>query len=141
MAKWHRAGKEGRALRTTPASGKGPDATANEWGLMQPAADFFEKRAVRGPFRVPQARRGVDGGRQAQTLELGPERVIVGMGKVAALDKHGPDKGAAEARHLGHPLQLLQGEVHVLEWHHGGSKEPVRRSHAEIGDPVVVRPR
>src|SRR5215831_20705598 len=108
MAEWHRSGKEGRPLRAAPASGKGPDATADEWGLMQPAADFFEKRAMRGPFRVPQARRGVDGGRQAQTLQLCPERVVVRMGKVAALNKHGPDKGTAEARHLGHPLQLLQ---------------------------------
>src|SRR5215467_3399468 len=110
MAEWHRSGKEGCPLRATPASGKGPDATANEWGLMQPAADFFEKRAVRGPFRVPQARRGVDGGRQAQTLELGPEWVVVGMGKVVALNKHRPEKGAAEAGDLGYPLQLLQGE-------------------------------
>src|SRR5262245_52093981 len=97
MAERHCAGKEGCALRSAPASGKGPDATRNERSLMEPTADFFEKRAVRGPLRVPQAGRGVDGGRQAQTLQLRPERVIVGMGKVAALDKHGPDKGATEA--------------------------------------------
>src|SRR6266581_5782955 len=85
MAERHRAGKESGPLRATPASGKGPDATANERGLMEPAPDFFDERPVRGPLRVPQARRRVDGGRQAQTLQLGPEWVVVGMGKVAAL--------------------------------------------------------
>ena len=46
MAERHRTGKEGGPLRTTPASGKGPGATANERGLMEPASDFFDKRAV-----------------------------------------------------------------------------------------------
>src|SRR5262249_22955429 len=108
------------------------DATANERGLMEPAPDFFEKRAVRGPLRVPQAWCGMDGGRQAQALQLGPERVVVGMGKVATLQKHRPEKSAAEAGDLCHPLQLLQGEVYILERHHGGGKESVRRGLAEI---------
>src|SRR2546430_8938394 len=106
MAERHRAGKEGGPLRATPATGKGPDTTANERGLMEPAPDFFDKRAVRSPLRVPQARRGVDSGRQAQALQLGPERVVVGMGKVAALKKHGPEHGAAEAGDRGHAPQL-----------------------------------
>src|SRR5438309_9093401 len=115
MSERHCSGKEGCPLQATPSASKGPDATTNEWRLMEPTPYFFEKRAVGGPFRVPQARRGVDGGRQAQALQLCPERVVVGMGKVTALDKHGSDKGAAEAGDPGHPLQLLQGEVHVLE--------------------------
>src|SRR5678816_119591 len=118
MAERHRAGKEGCPLQATPSTSKGPDATANERRLMEPAPYFFEKRTVGGPLRVPQARRGVDGGRHTQALQLRPERVVVGMGKVAALNKHGPEKGAAEAGDLSHPLQLLQGEVHVLERHH-----------------------
>src|SRR5438093_3249138 len=109
MSERHCSGKEGCPLQATPSASKGPYTTANERRLMEPAPDFFEKRAVGGPLRVPQAWRGVDGGCHTQALQLCPEWVVVGMGKVTALDKHRPDKGAAEAGDPGHPLQLLQG--------------------------------
>src|SRR5262245_42180394 len=66
--------------------------------LRQPVLDLLEERTVRGPFRIPQARRGVHGGDQPRARELRPQRVIARMGEIAPLDEHGPQEGGAKAR-------------------------------------------
>ena len=79
-------------------------------GLVQPVTYFFKIRAMGRPLRVPQARRRVHGSRQSQALQFRPQRVVVGMGEVAILDKHRPDKRPAETGYFSDPLKFLKGE-------------------------------
>ncbi len=76
--------------------------------------------------------------RDAEPLQFGPQRVVVGMVQIAVFDEHRPDEDGAERRHARDPLQFLQREIHVLQWQYRGGEQPVWRRLAEIGDPVVV---
>src|SRR5277367_5445100 len=61
------------------------------------------------------------------------------MVQITILDECGSDEDTAEAWNFGNPMQLLKGEVHVLQRNHRRGEKPVRCRLAEIGYPVVVR--
>jgi hypothetical protein len=66
------AGERRRLACAAAAAGKRP--AASTWGdrLDEPILDLLEKRAVRGPFGVPQPRRCVHRRRNPEPLQFGP---------------------------------------------------------------------
>src|SRR3989441_8520655 len=83
----------------------------------------------------------VEADRHAEALELGPERVVVRVMPVAAVDRvraheHGPEP---ELRHGA--ARLGDGRVDVVRREHGGAEQPRRVLGAEVGEPLVVRAR
>src|ERR1700731_1392817 len=83
----------------------------------------------------------MDGQSSTETLQLCPQRIIVRMREVVALDKHRANERASEARHLSGTTQLFNRMVHVLNRNHRRREESVGRRLTEIGDPVVISTR
>src|ERR1043166_141340 len=63
------------------------------------------------------------------------------MGEIIPLDKRGPDKSPTKAWDLCNTIKLLDGKLHVLQWQHRSGKEPLWGRLAQVGNPIVVRPR
>ena len=138
MTKRRRTREGGCLAGTAAAAGKRPAAAARRDRLNKPVLDLFDKRAVRGPFRVPQPRRRMHCRCDPEALQFGPERVIIGVIEIAVFDEHRPDEDRSDRLDPRHTLQFLEREIHVLQRQYGGGEQPLRRHLAEIGDPVVV---
>src|SRR5208283_5852601 len=124
--------------RTAAARGWASAGSEKAAALSEPGLHLLDKRPMRGPFRIPQTRCGMDRGRDTQAFQFRPQRLVVRMIQVAILDERGPDEGSAEALDLGDPMQLFESEIHVLQREHCRGKKPVGRRLAEIRDPIVV---
>src|SRR5271169_883883 len=80
----------------------------------------------------------MDRGRNSKSFQLRPQWFVVRMVQVAILNEYGPNESPAEAINLVDPMQLLQGEVDVLEGKDRCREQAVRRCTAKVSDPVVV---
>src|SRR5689334_1561742 len=107
MPQRSRGGEERVSVRSAAAARKGPAATSRNSGLGEAILDLFEEWSVRGPFPVPETRCRMDGRGHTQALQLGPQRIVEGMRKIAALDKHRAQKSRAKTRDRRDPPQLL----------------------------------
>src|SRR6185503_15155189 len=97
MAQGGGGGEERRARRAIAAAAEWAATARHDRRLRQSVLDLLEERTVRGPLRIPQARRGVYGRDQSGAFKLRPQGVVARMREIAALDEHRPQEGAAEA--------------------------------------------
>src|SRR5215472_5850548 len=72
MTERRRACKRCRLTGTAAAAGKRSAASTRRDRLHEPVLDLFEKRTVRGPFRVPQPRRRMHRRCDPEPLQFGP---------------------------------------------------------------------
>ena len=80
----------------------------------------------------------VDENQAAQLLRLGPERVKLGIGQFLAVHA-AADRRAAQPELLHRVIELLGGEVRVLQRDRGKGDEAVRLRRAQRGELLVLQ--
>ena len=85
---------------------------------LQVRGDALDERAGARPFGIRAARRRVHAGRDVARLERGPDGVVRGMVRVAAVLEDRTDERGPEAA-LRHALELAHGEARCLHRQHG----------------------
>ena len=100
---------------------------------------LVEEPVAREPARPLQLDRAlrVDEHEDAQRLGLGPEGVELRVAQLEALDT-AAEAGAAQAVALDALLELLGGEVRMLERHAREGDEPVGLGRADLGERLVL---
>ena len=79
----------------------------------------------------------MDENQRAQFLGFGPERIEPGGGEFLTIYA-GPQRRASEAQFLDAFLQLLGGQIGILQGHGGESYEPIRLFGAQFGEHFVL---
>ena len=80
----------------------------------------------------------VEAERHAQAFDLGPERIVVGVVPVAAVDRIGADEHRLEAQLVDSPSGLADRALDVVRRDHARPEHPAGAASAELRQPVVI---